>query len=94
MRREGGGWSPTPEPSVDELRANAKGDSEPWTEAVRDILAETEDLTILYAVGARKRSEANEEGIMRWSDAAVAPAAVGISGAKMALDASQARESI
>ena len=84
MRREGQEWTPAPEPTVDELRANAKGDNEPWTEAVRDILAETEDLTVLYYVGAQKRSEANQRGITRWTDPALTPAAAGVAGAKMA----------
>ena len=48
MRREGHGWQALPEPSVEELRPNA--DTDHWKSAVRQILAEGEDLTQLGLV--------------------------------------------
>ena len=80
MRREGGDWTPAPAPSVDELRAVAGGDNAPWTKAVGNILTATEDLTVLYGIGGAKRTAANQAGILRWSDPALTPQAIGIEG--------------
>ena len=52
-------------------------------QAVQNIVAETEDLTVLYYVGAQKRTEANQQGITRWRDPSLTPAAVGIGCEKM-----------
>ena len=83
VRTEGHEWVAAPEPTVDELRVNAKADHAPWSNAVREILAETEDLTQLYWVGADKRRQANDGGLTRWTDSRVTAAAVGISGDTM-----------
>lgn len=84
VRTEGHEWLPAPEPGVDELRVNAKADSAPWSNAVAQILAKTEDLTQLYWVGVEKRRQANRAGITRWTDPAVTPASVGVGGGTMA----------
>ena len=76
--------TPPPEPACDELRADAKGKNEPWSEAAKQIVAQTEDLTVLYYVGVGKRSEANQNGLSRWTDPAVTPGVVGVGGAKLA----------
>ncbi len=83
MRSEGHEWMAAPEPTVDELRVNAKGDHAPWSTAVKRILAETEDLTQLYWVGVDKRRQANAAGITRWTDPRVTPATVGVGGDTM-----------
>ena len=83
VRTEGHQWVAAPEPTVDELRVNATGDHAPWAGAVKEILAETEDLTQLYWVGVDKRRDANAAGITRWSDPRVTPAVVGVGGDTM-----------
>ena len=80
MRREGGEWQVLPEPTVEELRPNAKGDAAPWGSAVKEIVKQSEDLTQLWFVGVGKRREANREGITRWSDPRVTPRAVAVEG--------------
>lgn len=84
MRREGHGWHPLPEPSVEELRPNGKADPGVWKNAVRRIMAEGADLTQLWNVGVRRRREANERGLTRWTDPRVTPDAVGIAGSTTA----------
>ena len=83
LRVEGHKWEAAPEPTVDELRANAKGDHQPWSIAVKQILAETEDLTQLYWVGVEKRRKANDAGLHRWTDPRVTAASVGVGGDTM-----------
>ena len=68
---------------MDELRVNAKGDHSPWSTAVKQILAETDDLTQLYWVGVDKRRQANSEGLTRCADPRVTPAALGVGGETM-----------
>ena len=84
MRRKGAEWEAAPEPTVDELRVNAKGNHAPWSGAVKQILEQTEDLTTLYWVGAQKRRDANAVGVTRWTDARVTPAVVGMGGQTIA----------
>ena len=80
VRREGAGWQALPEPSVEELRPNAKGDAGEWSSAVKSIVKQGEDLTQLWWVGAGKRRDGNREGITRWTDPRVTPKALGIEG--------------
>ncbi len=80
VRREGRDWRALPEPSVEELRPNAKGDAGEWSAAVKEIVKQGEDLTQLWWVGAAKRRDANREGITRWTDARVTPKALAIEG--------------
>ena len=80
MRHEGGAWQAAPEPSVDELRVDAAGDHAPWSNAVEEILAQTEDLTTLWQVGVGKRQAANTRDFTRWTDPSLAPADVGVNG--------------
>ena len=68
VRTEDHEWLAAPEPTVDELRVNAKGDHAPWSTAVKQILAETDDLTQLYWVGVDKRRQANSAGLTRCAD--------------------------
>lgn len=86
MRREGSEWQALPEPSVEELRPNAKDKAVPgvWKSAVGRILAEGEDLTRLWYVGVGKRREANARGLVRWTDPRVTPEAVGVAGSTTA----------
>ena len=80
VRREGGDWQVLPEPSVEELRPNAKGDAGEWSSAVKEIVEQSADLTQLWWVGVAKRREANGQGLMRWTDPRVTPKAVGVEG--------------
>ncbi len=80
VRREGQDWHALPEPSVEELRPNAKGDAGEWSSAVKEIVKQGEDLTQLWWVGVAKRRDANREGITRWTDPRVTPKAVGVEG--------------
>ena len=80
VRREGRDWQVLPEPSVDELRPNAKGDAGEWSTAVKEIVKQSEDLTQLWWVGVAKRREANRQGITRWTDPRVTPRAVAVEG--------------
>ena len=80
VRREGHSWTVLPKPSVPELRPNATGGHGPWKSAVQRIVAESEDLTRLWNVGAHERNRANAKGLTRWSDPAVTPAALGVTG--------------
>lgn len=84
MRREGGGWHPLPEPSVEELRPNAKADPGPWKSALRRILDEGEDLSRLWQAGPTRRRKAYDLGITRWTDPRLTPEALGMSGAMAA----------
>ena len=79
---EGRDWAVVPEPSVPELRPNAEGEHGPWKSAVNQIVAGSEDLTGLWNVGASKRDQANAKGLTRWTDPAVSPAALGVTGPK------------
>ena len=81
MRREGHLWKIVPEPSIDELRVNAMGDHAPWSDAMKEILNQTEDLTVLWQVGIGKRREANRLGFTRWTAPRITPADVGTGGA-------------
>ena len=80
VRREGADWRVLPEPSVEELRPNAKGDAGEWASAMKEIVARSEDLTQLWWVGVNRRRDANRAGLMRWTDPRVTPAAVGVEG--------------
>ena len=80
MRRDGGGWQAAPEPSVGELRVDASGDHAPWSNAVKEILAQTEDLTTLWQVGVGKRQTAVGRGFTRWTDPLPTPADVDVKG--------------
>ena len=80
VRTDGHMWSPLPEPTVSELRPNAKGEHGAWASVVREIVAEGKDLTRLWWVSATRRDEANDAGLTSWADPAVTPAALGITG--------------
>ena len=80
LRREGADWQVLPEPSLDELRPNAKSDAGEWSTAVKEIVNQTQDLTQLWWVGVAKRREANQQGVTRWTDPRVTPKAVGVEG--------------
>ena len=81
MRREGLGWHPLPEPSVEELRPNGKADPGVWKSAVGRIMAEGEDLSRLWNAGPTRRRKAHALGITRWTDPRLTPEAMGMSGA-------------
>lgn len=84
VRREGGGWHPLPEPSVEELRPNGKADPGPWKSALRRILDEGGDLSRLWQAGPARRRKAYDLGITRWTDPRLTPEALGMSGAMAA----------
>ena len=48
---------------------------------MKEILAQTEDLTTLWQVGAGKRQGANARGFTRWTDSSLTPADVDVKGA-------------
>ena len=80
LRTDGSSWVAEPEPSVDELRVNAGGEAGYWSDAVKSIIKETEDLTVLYQVSATKRNLANKSGFTRWSDPLLTPEDLGVNG--------------
>ena len=80
LRAEGAQWDALPEPSVAELRPNSNRDHGRWSEAVKQIAAETDDLTMLYNVGSKGRDNAAQQGITRWRDPMLTPAAAGVNG--------------
>ena len=80
VRAEGHEWEVLPEPTVDELRPDAKGDPGEWKSAVAQIVEAGEDLTRLWQVGVGKRNDTNQAGITRWTDPAVTPESVGVAG--------------
>ena len=84
VRREGLGWHPLPEPSVEELRPNAKAEPGPWKSALRRILDEGEDLSRLWQAGPTRRRKAHDLGLTRWTDPRLTPEALGMSGAMAA----------
>ena len=80
VRREGRGWHPLPEPSVEDLRPNGKADPGPWKSALRRILDEGGDLSRLWQAGPARRRKAYALGITRWTDPRLTPEALGMSG--------------
>ena len=46
MRKDGHYWDALPAPSVKELHPNAKGDPGEWSSAVKQMVEQTEDLTV------------------------------------------------
>lgn len=84
LHRGGHGWQALPEPSVEDLRPNAKADTGHWKRAVRRILDEGEDLTQLWNVGVPGRRKAHALGITRWTDPRLTPEAVDVTGPKTA----------
>ena len=86
MRQDGHTWDALPEPTVKELRPNAKGDPGEWSSAVKEIVEQTEDLTMLWYVSAAKRDAANDKGLASWKDSRATPEALGVTGdARMAV---------
>ena len=67
MRREGDGWKALPEPSVEELCPNAKAHAGIWSDAVKRIADEGEDLTLQPVRPARLEAARSE-----WIDEAPA----------------------
>ena len=85
VRTHGAEWQVSPRPSVPELSPNMGHTSDyPWHHAKQRIAYETEELTLLWQVGAGKRQDANRAGLLRWSDPACTAEAIGITGAKQA----------
>ncbi len=84
MRRDGQGWDALPTPSADELRPDAGGDAGPWASAVKRIVEEGGDLTVLRSVGVAQRRKVNKAGLFDWRDERVTPAALGVKGASTA----------
>ena len=80
MRQDGHNWDALPAPSVKELHPNAKGEPGEWSTAVKEIVAQTEDLTVLWNVSATKRDAANSKGLTSWRDPKATPEALGVTG--------------
>ncbi len=80
MWREGAGWDVVPTPTVSELRADAKGDHAPWSIAVKEIVRQTKDLTVLWQVGVGRRQAGNARAFERWTESDLLPADVDIGG--------------
>ena len=80
MRKNGNTWNAVPEPTVKELRPNAKGDPGEWSSAVKKIVEQTEDLTVLWYVSAAKRDVANDRGLTSWKDSNATPEELGVTG--------------
>ena len=80
MRRNGHNWDALPEPTVKELRPNAKGDPGEWSSAVKEIVEQTKDLTVLWYVSAAKRNAANDRGLTSWKDPNATPEELGVTG--------------
>ena len=84
MRRRGHDWQVLPEPTVDELRPNAKRDAGRWSSAVQALLDAGGDLTALYGVSVAVRRRANAEGLTDWHDERVTPESLGVTRASSA----------
>ncbi|MFC1610307.1 DEAD/DEAH box helicase [Myxococcota bacterium] len=85
VRTEGRDWQVLPEPTIHELRPNMSYTQDaPWHGAKSRLGAELEDLTLLWQVGIEKRKDANERGILRWTEREFSAADVGVKGAKQA----------
>ena len=82
LRLDGNLWDALPEPTVEELRPNAKQDAGAWSGAVKQIAEQTEDLTVLWNVSAAKRRTANAKGLTSWRETDVTPEALGITADK------------
>ena len=80
MRRHGATWKVLPQPSVKELRPNAKADPGRWKTAVKDIVDATEDLSVLPGVTTRRRHTAYTRGLTTWRDPKVTAAALDMTG--------------
>jgi hypothetical protein len=81
VRRDGGGWQALPSPSVPGLRPNMKNaKDQPWHAAKAGIARDTQDLTLLWWVGADAREAANAKGIERWRDPRCSAAVLGVTG--------------
>jgi hypothetical protein len=81
LRTEGAGWTPIPDPSVNELRPNmGNTDDQPWHHAKRRIGHQLADLTLLWQVGVDARNRANAEGIFRWTEPGCTVAALRVRG--------------
>ena len=83
MRRFGGSWDALAS-SVDELRPNAKRDAGVWASAVKHVLDEGRDLTVLGGVGVSQRREANARGLIDWRDERVTPGLFGMGDTRKA----------
>ncbi len=81
MRSHGSGWDVLPVPTVDELRPNANGDPGRWSSAVKSIVTQGGDLTVLHHVGVKARREANAHGLTDWRDPQVTSESLGVKGA-------------
>ena len=64
LRREGGGWSPLPQPSVPELEPH-RADG-PWTGAIKEIARQRRDVTQLPASGPAVRPARIKAGEEVW----------------------------
>ena len=80
MRQNGHTWNAMPGPTVKELRPNAKEDHGEWSSAVKKIVEQTEDLTVLWYVSAAKRDVANDRGLTSWKDSNATPEELGVTG--------------
>ena len=80
MRSHGSGWDVLPVPTVEELRPNANGDPGRWTSAVRSIVTQGSDLTVLHNVGVKARREANAKKLTDWRDPQVTSESLGVKG--------------
>jgi hypothetical protein len=85
LRSEGADWQVLPEPSIPELRPNMGSTSDqPWHHAKQQIGSELEDLTLLWQVGLKGRTQAHEANVFRWPDPDCVSSAVGVTGVKRA----------
>ncbi len=67
-----------------ELEPGADGDesASQWVGVKKWLAGELKELTQLWQVGVAKRKQAHEDGIYRWDDPQVTPAAVGVNGSR------------
>jgi len=85
LRSEGADWKVLPEPSIPELRPNMGFTSDqPWHHAKQQIGAELKELTLLWQVGLKGRTQAHEANVFRWSDPGCVSSVVGVTGVKRA----------
>ena len=81
LRQNGADWTMLPVPTRPELRPPTSTVVEPpWTNAIRTITRDLQDLIRLPGIGAKLRSPALVKGLERWSDVRVTPESIGVTG--------------
>ena len=80
VRKEGVSWNPL-ELSEQEIWPNCNNTYDyPWHNAKMQIANKLEDLTKVWQIGPKERSQAHKKGILSWKDSELTPEKMGIKG--------------